>query len=269
VDLPDPPQWRGDSLGPGRIADVGLVVAVTLLTVDFAGERFDVSDAITFGRAGEIELDTNRHLHRLVGEFALRDGIWWLTNLGSRVFLTLVTADGSRTDLAPGASQTLASGTGTVRLVVGTARYQLDYSIDSAGVPEAAPWPPPDPLPADGRTVDFEAVLTPREIDFMVTFARRLMEGEHGQLPSYVEVAELWGVSPKTLDNTVQIFKRKMRNARLATDEPLDALVRIAVAHSLITPADLEWAFGAGAPRPAVDGPRFRRGPARAPAGSD
>ena len=53
----------------------------------------------------------------------------------------------------------------------------------------------------------------------------------------------------------------KMRNARLATDEPLEALVRVAVAHSLITAADLEWAaFDAGPPRPAADGPRFASG---------
>jgi hypothetical protein len=116
------------------------------------------------------------------------------------------------------------------------------------------------PPPSDGRTVEFDAILTPREVDFLVTFARSLMEGgEHGQVPTYSEVAELWGVAPKTLDNTLQSVKRKMRNAGLATDEPLDVLVRVAVWHSLITPADLEWAaFGDGAPRPAAGGPRFR-----------
>jgi hypothetical protein len=229
---------------------------LTDLVVEFAGERFAVSDRLTFGRAGDIELDTNRHLHRLVGEFACRDGVWWLTNLGTRVFVTHVADDGSRSDLAPGASHALTSERGTVRIAVGTARYQLDYEMPEAGARQA-----PSPLPGDGRTVDFDAILTPREVDFLVTFARPLMEGEHGQMPTYSEVAELWGVAPKTLDNTVQAVKRKMRNARLATDEPLEALVRVAVAHSLITAADLEWAaFDAGPPRAAADGPRFASG---------
>ena len=225
------------------------------LVVEFAGERHLVSDRLTFGRSGDIELDTNRHLHRLVGEFARRDGVWWLTNLGTRVFVTLVAEDGSRADLAPGASHALTSEHGSVRIAVGTARYQLGYELPAAGERPDTPQPPP----GDGRTVEFEAVLTPREVDFLVTFARPLMEGGHGQLPTYSEVAELWGVAPKTLDNTVQTIKRKMRNARLTTDEPLEILVRIAVAHSLITPADLEWtAFDEGGPRPAAQGPRFR-----------
>ena len=106
---------------------------MTDLVVEFAGERFAVSDRLTFGRAGDIELDTNRHLHRLVGEFACRDGVWWLTNLGTRVFVTHVADDGSRSDLAPGASHTLTSERGTVRIAVGTARYQLDYEMPEAG----------------------------------------------------------------------------------------------------------------------------------------
>jgi hypothetical protein len=225
-----------------------------VLVVEFAGERHEVGDRLTFGRAGEIQLDTNRHLHRLVGEFACRDGVWWLTNLGTRVFVTLVSEDGSRADLAPGASHALTSGRGTVRLAVGTARYQLDYELPVGAERTEAP----PPTPGDGRTVEFDAILTPREVDFLVTFARPVMEGEHGQMPTYSEVAEVWGVAPKTLDNTVQAIKRKMRNARLATDEPLEALVRIAVAHSLITTADLEWAaFADGSPRPAAEGPRF------------
>ncbi|MAT04309.1 MAG: hypothetical protein CL424_04605 [Acidimicrobiaceae bacterium] len=223
------------------------------LVVEFAGAAVEVTEHLTFGRAGELELDSNPHLHRLVGEFVHRDGGWWIRNRGSRLFLSVTGDDGTRVDLAPGGQHLIAVRSGVVRVTAGQARYELTFRTD---VPAADTVDVPDS--DDLATRPFEAVLTPREVDFLVTFARPTLEGTGGPLPTYVEVADTWGVSPKTLDNTVQSIKRKLRNARLARDEPLETLVRIAISHSLVSASDLEWSqLSDGAPRPASEGPRF------------
>lgn len=228
-------------------------VAMADLIVDFAGEVRRVADRMTFGRAADLELDSNPHLHRLVGEFARQDGVWWLRNLGSRLFLTMLTGDGTKTELAPGSQQVIVASTGVVRVAVGQARYELAFHHD--GAPSASD---PAERPLEGATTDFDAVLTPREIDFLVTFAQPILDGTNGPLPTYLSVASIWGVSPKTLDNTLQSIKRKMRQARLVRDEPLETLVRVAISHSLVTVDDLRWSdLAEGGARSSATGPRF------------
>lgn len=227
--------------------------AMTELRVSVAGEQWCASDRLTFGRAGDIELDSNPHLHRLAGEFVREGGVWWLRNLGSRLFITLVHPDGTRVDLAPGASHVLVAARGSVRVSAGPARYEMLFEANAVSALADTPV-----IDDSGATTEFETYLTPREVDFLVTFAQPILDGTNGPMPTYVEVARLWGVSPKTLDNTVQSLKRKMRNARLVRDEPLDTLVRIAVAHSLVTTVDFEWAqLSGGQPRSAASSPRY------------
>jgi hypothetical protein len=224
------------------------------LVVEFAGEEKRVGSRLTFGRIADLELDTNGHLHRVAGEFIHEGGHWWLVNRGTRLFLRLVTSTGTRLDMAPSARHALPPGHGVVSLRVGGSLFEINYSLS----PQAVARSLQAESPVGKSTLPFDAVLTPREVDFLITFARPLLEGKVEQLPSYAEVAKLWDVSRKTLDNTIQTLRRKLRNARLVRDEPLDELVRVAVAHSLVTRADLEWAaFDGGQPRKAALGPRF------------
>ena len=223
------------------------------LTVVFAEQSIPVKERLSFGRNADLELDVNPHLHRLVGEFAFMSGAWWVSNLGSRLFISVVSSDGTRVDLAPGARQMLMSERGSIRISVGLAKYELEYHLAAQISPE-----PVQSEPSTGATTDFQAVLTPREVDFLVTFAAPILDGSGDAIPSYAEVAARWSVSTKTLDNTLQSVKRKLRNARLARDEPLDTLVRIAISHSLISRSDLEWAeLESDEPRPSSAGPRY------------
>lgn len=247
--------YRGRVRSPGVATTVRSVVGG--LTVDFAGDVRRVRDRLTFGRAGDLVLDSDPHLHRLVGEFAREGETWWLRNLGSKLFITLVRPDGTRVELAPGASHVLVTSRGAVRVSVGQARYELRF--DTGRVEQQ---PPPMATAPTGATTEFDTYLTPREVDFLVTFARPIIDGTNGPLPTYADVAHIWGVSPKTLDNTVQTIKRKMRNARLVRDEPLDTIVRVAISHSLVSAADLAWSgLVAGSARSAADGPRFAAPP--------
>lgn len=229
---------------------------VSDLRVDFAGDVREVADRLSFGRTADLEIDTNPHLHRLVGEFVRDGNLWWVRNLGSRLFITIVGDDGSRTDLPPGAQHVLASACGTILVAVGQARYEIDFETGGVGLPSSDDADDSD-VPV-GSTTPFYS-LTAREVDFLVSFARPILDGTNGPMPTYADVAGWWGVSPSTLDNTLRSLKKKMQDARLIRDEKLDTMVRVAVSHSLVTIDDLEWSgLIDGTPRPALEGHRFR-----------
>lgn len=175
-----------------------------------------------------------------------------MNNLGSKLHIAVITDDGTRVELPPGGRHMLVAGSGVVRVVAGQASYEIDYeALDPEPLAEALPATASD-LTAGTRTEHFAATLTPREIDFLVTFARPHLLGLRDPLPTYAEVAAVWSVSPKTLDNTLQSVKRKFRDAGLIRDQALDVLVHSAVQHSLITRADLDWAqLDSGEPRSA------------------
>jgi hypothetical protein len=168
----------------------------------------------------------------------------------------VVAADGTRAELPPGTRHAIAGGAGLVRVVAGRSTYEINYTLTTS--------PPAGAhddlvLPLDGTlTVQVELALTPREIDFLVTFARPALLGLAEPLPTYAEVAAIWDVSPKTLDNSLQSIKRKFRSAKLVRDQALDSVVQVAIQHSLITRDDLTWAdLDSDAPRTAAAGRRF------------
>ena len=211
---------------------------------------YAVTDTVTFGRDADIALDTNPFLHRRTGAFVPDRGEWWVHNLGAKLHLVVIADDGSRADLPPGARHALSPPGGLVRVTAGRMAYELLYRM-----PEAATTTPQVPSGDDAAlTTQVDLSLTPREIDFLVTFARPYLLGLAEPMPTYVEVARLWAVSPKTLDNSLQSIKRKFRSAGLIRDPNLDALVQTAIHHSLVTRADLDHAdLDSGTPKPAVD----------------
>jgi hypothetical protein len=215
--------------------------------LDFAGELWTTVETVTFGRDADIQLDTNPHLHRHTGAFVPDGGAWWVHNLGAKLHLTVIGESGARADLPPGTRHALASSAGLVRVVAGRRTYEITYSIAAAHGAAVEIAPRDDAT----MTVQVDLVLTPREIDFLVTFARPFLLGLAEPTPTYAEVASLWQVSPKTLDNALQSIKRKFRHAGLIRDPNLDALVLKAIQHSLVTRADLDHAqLDAGMPVP-------------------
>jgi hypothetical protein len=53
---------------------------------------------LNFGRAGDLPVDSNQFMHRLVGRVVSREGVWWLQNLGTRIRPALVRAASSASD---------------------------------------------------------------------------------------------------------------------------------------------------------------------------
>ena len=232
------------------------------LTVEFVGEVHTATDSLTFGRAAQLCIDDNEYMHRLVGEFYWSGDLWWLRNLGSRIPLTLISHDGKRVELPPGAVQALSGGGGTVRFQAGRTDYELTYrGADSQLASSTAA-----SLTGPGATLHIDLELTPREVDFLVVFcAPHLGQALGGAAPSYAVVAETWGVSVKTVDNTLQNLRRKIREAGLTGADSSDALASFVIVHGLVRQADLDWARinEPDGPRPASGGPRFTQDPKR------
>lgn len=226
------------------------------LTVEFAGEIHVVEQSLTFGRAGDLCVDENEYMHRVVGEFVHDGRLWWLRNRGSRIPLTLISDGGKWVQLPAQASQALSEGGGVVRFRAGPANYELSY----AGVPVG-----PDPIEVpddDGegtQTLRIQIELTPREVDYLVCFCASQFSQSTTALPTYAEVAGVWGVSVKTLDNALQNLRRKIKDAGLSGAESSDGLVSFVLSHGLIGQSDLDWANldDPEGPRPASAGPRF------------
>ena len=61
-------------------------------------------------------------------------------------------------------------------------------------------------------------------------------------LPSHGEIAEIWGVSAKTVDNTLQRLRAKLRKQNISFIQSSETLVEYVVTQGLVTMEDLEWA---------------------------
>lgn len=101
---------------------------MSAVTVEFAGEYFPVSREQPFlvGREGDLELDDNLFLHRNFLEIAHADGLWWLSNIGTRLTATVTdSAGGVQAWLSPGARLPLVFERTTVVFTAGPTTYEF------------------------------------------------------------------------------------------------------------------------------------------------
>lgn len=225
------------------------------LVVQFIEQTYRPEAQLTFGRSAELNLDPdNGYLHRRAGRFRLIDDIWWLENQGSRLRLKMVSSDGSVIDLHAGAASPVLGRAGVVSLIAGPTRYEVAYRLEQEPASEKEPT---GPVPVGADTATYGTALTPRETDFVVVLARNRLTGRGGPLPSQTEIADIWGVSKKTVDNTLQRLRTKLRDRDVRFLDSTEMLVEYLVAQGYVTISDLEWAAldDAGGPRPATDRP--------------
>ena len=99
-----------------------------VLTVDFAGElhELDLDDTLEFGRGAELDIDSNPYLHRCVGRFEFRSGLWFLSNVGRSIHLVVVDSETlSQATVAPGREIALTFLPATVRFRAGRSTYEI------------------------------------------------------------------------------------------------------------------------------------------------
>lgn len=109
------------------------------LRVDLAGEVRVVmpGELLTVGRNGDLAIEDNPYLHRLLLRFAVVEGFWWVDNVGSRIPVHL--ADEARlsiSTLAPGARLPLVFGRSSATFEAGSTHYELliEQDVDVVGV---------------------------------------------------------------------------------------------------------------------------------------
>ena len=196
---------------------------------------------LSFGRNADLVLDSdNAYLHRQAGRFKVIGDIWWLENRGSRLRLKMVSSDGSVIDLHAGASSPVLGNSGIVSLIAGPTRYEIGYWTEAdQSSPEAETL---RGLDVGADTMTYGARLTPRELDFVVVLAAGRLTGRGGPLPSHADIAYAWGVSKKTVDNTLQRLRSKLRTNDVRFLDTSEMLVEYLVSQGFVTMRDLEWA---------------------------
>lgn len=217
------------------------------LWIDFAGLAQEVNGSLTFGRTGDLALDeANRFMHRVTGELAEVDGHWWLFNRGTATRLVVFGSNGARIELPPQTQIALPLPSGSISFVAGPTPYQLTYRAD-APAESTAPV-----VSAGDETVEWGTALTDREAIYLTTFALGRLRGTSNQLLTYGEVAELWGVSEKTVDNTLQRVRGRLKAGGVRGTENLDGLIthllangRIGLATLAIAEAEHDNSLGA------------------------
>lgn len=113
---------------------------MTALDIAFAGEmkRLEPSTELTFGRAADIEIDTNQHLHRRLGRFSFREGSWWLSNVGSAIALDICDASSpSKMTITPGTAAPIPFAANLIRFHAGQSSYELEVRLILADRVEA------------------------------------------------------------------------------------------------------------------------------------
>ena len=178
------------------------------LTVDFAGEVHhpDPESVFVIGRSGDLEIDDNPYLHRafLQVSFSPADGLWWVTNVGTRLAAHLTDPRGlMRTTLAAGARQPLVFPLTLLTFTAGATSYELLLETDG---PIYSPRPvEPD---AGGDTTigpsEFTESKKLARLALAEPLLRRVGTGA-SQVPSAVEAATRIGW-PQTR------FNRKLDN---------------------------------------------------------
>jgi hypothetical protein len=209
-----------------------------MLTVVFIDEEIEVPEVLTFGRTADLSIDdSNTYMHRVVGSFDKRGDTWWLTNCGSSIRLRLTDSNALRADLPAGSTTALTGDSGVISFEAGPATYELEYRLPGVAAPMSSA-PPSDSTDhvdtAAIGTEQFGIALTPRETDFMCEFCRPALLGT-GTAPTYADVAAKYEVSEKTVDNTLQTLRRKLKESGVRGVTTLDALVEHLISTGKIT----------------------------------
>jgi hypothetical protein len=221
----------------------------TKLRIEFCGEWHEVAPGTTFviGRDADLDIDDNPYLHRRFLELEHRDGMWWLTNHGSRLTATLSEADGLfQAWVAPGAHLPLVFEIMVLRFTAGPTTYELALHL---GDP---PFTPGSSTIADDGTSTLGLVtFTAEQRLLVVALAEptlRAAGSGRTQIPSSADAARRlgWALTKfnRKLDNVCQKLERAgVRGLhgeadRLASDRRA-RLVEYALAVRLVGPADL------------------------------
>ena len=99
------------------------------LVLDFSGEvhRIPPDKSFVIGRSGDLDIDDNPYLHRRFLALSRDNGLWWVSNEGSRLSATLTDGDGLvQSRLAPGARIPLVFPRVILTFSAGPTTYEIN-----------------------------------------------------------------------------------------------------------------------------------------------
>jgi len=219
--------------------------------VEFCGEIYplDVHRAFSIGREGDLVVDSNRFLHRNLLEVRAVDVLWWLSNVGSKLSVTVVSGDGNvHAWLGPSGRLPLVFSKTSVWFTAGATTYELDIVIDEALF---ASIPSPDADDGLEPTTSLVVSLTPEQMRVVVSLCEPLLAkkiGSPSEIPtSAVAAARLgWTLTKfnRKLDLICEKFAtRGVQGLRGGPDglsvNRRSRLVEYAIATHMVTSADL------------------------------
>jgi hypothetical protein len=217
--------------------------------VEYCGEWYEVSSESSFGigRDAELELDSNPFLHRRLLEIGLVNGLWILTNVGSRLAVTVMDGSGRMQSwLAPGARLPLVFEQITVVFSAGPTTYELSIYNSEPVFGETGLL-----IPSSGQTTVGVTEFTESQRLLMVALAEpALLRDGTGmsEIPTNVKAATRlgWPLTRfnRKLDNVCDKLDRAgVKGLRGGPSEHAmnrrTRLVEYAIAARLVTRADL------------------------------
>lgn len=228
----------------GKAADG--IAAVGMLVVEFLGERRRVvrGSRLTFGRVGDISLDTNTELPIVVGSFIESFGLCWIVNESFAVDVHVIDRQSaSHLLVAPRGDAPIGFSVFDVRFVVGRASYELSVSAEPVlGEPG---------VDANGKpTLHRPSVsLNDEQRQLLTVLAEpQLLGGHHAGLPTNAEAASRvgWRITKfnRKLDHLCLKFEKLgvhglRGNSRRLASGRRQTLVDYCIAARIITIDDL------------------------------
>src|SRR5690606_28421370 len=216
--------------------------------VGLAGAWFHAEpDAeLTIGREGAVQVADTPFLHRRLLHLGRSDGLWWVSNTGSRLSATVCDAStGAQSWLPPGARLPLVFAVTTVVFTAGPTTYELLVHVDQPTYTE----PPPVQVGDETTIGAVDATVTQRQAIVALAEPMRRREGSSvSEIPSSAQAAERlgWALTRfnRKLDNVCDKLDKQgvagLRGGpgRLASNRRT-RLVEYAVGSRLVTSADL------------------------------
>jgi hypothetical protein len=217
-------------------------------SVSFCGEEFPVTadEPVSIGREGTVQIDDNPYLHRRFLEVTARDGLIWLSNVGSTTSATVADEDGLvQTWLSPGAQVPLVFPRTVVWFTAGPTTYEFEVLVAE---PKFSPVV--DIEAGEGETTRGRMSFTPDQRLLIVALAEEILRRGRGQgaVPPSKAAAERlgWTITKfnRKLDNVCEKLTRLgVRGLHGSVDRTASTrrvrLVEYALASRLVTVEDL------------------------------
>lgn len=179
---------------------------VNTARVEFCGETYDLQPekVFTVGREGDLVIDSNPFLHRRFLELSCSENLWWLSNVGTQLSITLAEPNGRLNAwLAPGSRIPLVFAQVSAWFTAGPTTYEIVVNIPEPPYEEAG-----DRLQAttEGTTTLGPVSLSPEQLRVVLALSEptlRRVRNAASEIPSSADAA-------RRLQWTLTKFNRKL-----------------------------------------------------------